>query len=76
MTAANIELRKRTIEQAMDNQSGVEISNAASGLGAGQLYRVLPERETNVQQSAMVGSTRVYDTTGVAGAPRGEEVSL
>lgn len=72
--AANIELRKRTIEQAMDNSSGLEASNPASGLAAGQLYRVLPERETAVDRSAMLGSTRVYDTAGVTGAPRGDEV--
>ncbi|VDD84011.1 unnamed protein product [Mesocestoides corti] len=73
MTNANIELRKRTIEQAMDNQSGLETPAVGTGLSAGQLYRVLPEKETNIQPTAMIGSTRVYDVTGVTGAPRGEE---
>ncbi|VDM33668.1 unnamed protein product [Hydatigera taeniaeformis] len=70
---SNIELRKRTIEAAMDNASGFETPAPGTGLAAGQLYRVLPERETALQPSAMVGSTRVYDVTGVTGAPRGEE---
>lgn len=73
---SNIELRKRTIEAAMDNASGFETPAPGTGLAAGQLYRVLPERETTLQPSAMVGSTRVYDVTGVTGAPRGEEVCL
>ena len=60
----------------MDNTSGLETPAPGTGLGAGQLYRVLPERETSLQPTAMMGSTRVYDVTGVAGAPRGEEVSL
>ncbi|KAL5970398.1 Splicing factor 3B subunit 2 [Taenia solium] len=70
---SNIELRKRTIEAAMDNASGFETPAPGTGLAAGQLYRVLPERETTLQPSAMLGSTRVYDVTGVTGAPRGEE---
>ncbi|EUB61189.1 Splicing factor 3B subunit 2 [Echinococcus granulosus] len=70
---SNIELRKRTIEAAMDNADGFETPAPGTGLAAGQLYRVLPERETALQPSAMLGSTRVYDVTGVTGAPRGEE---
>lgn len=75
-SAANIELRKRKIEAAMDNPSGFETPAPGTGLSAGQLYRVLPEKETSLQPDAMLGSTRVYDVTGVTGAPRGEEVSL
>lgn len=71
---SNIELRKRSIEAAMDNPSGLETPAPGTGLGAGQLYRVLPERETPLQPTAMMGSTRVYDVEGVTGAPRGEEV--
>nr|VZI24089.1 unnamed protein product [Spirometra erinaceieuropaei] len=68
----SIELRKKTIEEAMERQSGFA-TPTGTGLAAGQLYRVLPERETNIQAPAMLGSTKLYDVTGVTGAPRGEE---
>ncbi|BHF80936.1 Splicing factor 3B subunit 2 [Sparganum proliferum] len=68
----SIELRKKTIEEAMEKQSGFA-TPTGTGLAAGQLYRVLPERETNIQAPAMLGSTKLYDVTGVTGAPRGEE---
>ncbi|VDL99524.1 unnamed protein product [Schistocephalus solidus] len=68
----SIELRKKTIEEAMEKQSGFA-TPSGTGLAAGQLYRVLPERETNIQAPAMLGSTKLYDVTGVTGAPRGEE---
>lgn len=76
--AFNIELRKKTIEEAMDNESGVPSSGQSGGvvgLGARQLCRVLPERSTNVQASAIVGSTKLYDVTGVPNPQRGDEVS-
>lgn len=74
--ASNVELRKRTIEAAMDNTSGLETPVAGVGLAAGQLFRVLPERQVPLQPTAMLGSTHTYDVTGVTGAARGEEVGF
>lgn len=41
-----------------------------------QLYRVLPERETGLQQAALMGSNKLYDVSGITGAARGIEVNL
>ncbi|VDP90873.1 unnamed protein product [Echinostoma caproni] len=64
---STIELRKKTIEEAMEDSTGLVTPSA-------QLYRVLPERETGLQANALMGSAKLYDVTGVTGAPRGIEV--
>ncbi|TPP61437.1 Splicing factor 3B subunit 2 [Fasciola gigantica] len=63
---STIELRKKTIEEAMEDSTGLVTPSA-------QLYRVLPERETGLQQAALMGSNKLYDVTGVTGAVRGIE---
>ncbi|KAF6774766.1 hypothetical protein AHF37_06612 [Paragonimus kellicotti] len=64
---STIELRKKTIEEAMEDSTGLVTPSA-------QLYRVLPECETGLQANALMGSTKLYDVTGVTGATRGLEV--
>ncbi|CAH8444954.1 unnamed protein product [Heterobilharzia americana] len=61
-----IELRKKTIEEAMEDSTGLVTPST-------QLYRVLPETETNLQPNALMGSTKLYDVAGVTGAQRGIE---
>nr|CAH8833721.1 unnamed protein product [Trichobilharzia regenti] len=61
-----IELRKKTIEEAMEDSTGLVTPST-------QLYRILPETETNLQPNALMGSTKLYDVAGVTGAPRGIE---
>ncbi|KAF8563302.1 hypothetical protein P879_06952 [Paragonimus westermani] len=63
---STIELRKKTIEEAMEDSTGLVTPSA-------QLYRVLPECETGLQANALMGSTKLYDVTGVTGATRGLE---
>ncbi|OON18772.1 hypothetical protein X801_05369 [Opisthorchis viverrini] len=63
---STIELRKKTIEEAMEDSTGLVTPSA-------QLYRVLPERETGLQPNALMGSTKLYDVTGATGAQRGIE---
>lgn len=64
-----IELRKKTIEEAMEDSTGLVTPST-------QLYRILPETETNLQPNALMGSTKLYDVAGVTGAQRGIEVSI
>lgn len=64
---STIELRKKTIEEAMEDSTGLVTPSA-------QLYRVLPEFDTGVQSNVLMGSTKLYDVTGATGAPRGSEV--
>ncbi|XP_018644709.1 hypothetical protein Smp_199500 [Schistosoma mansoni] len=61
-----IELRKKTIEEAMEDSTGLVTPST-------QLYRILPETETNLQPNALMGSTKLYDVAGVTGAQRGIE---
>ncbi|KAA3680313.1 splicing factor 3B subunit 2 [Paragonimus westermani] len=63
---STIELRKKTIEEAMEDSTGLVTPSA-------QLYRVLPECETGLQANALMGSTKLYDVTGVTGVTRGLE---
>ncbi|KAA0186151.1 Splicing factor 3B subunit 2 [Fasciolopsis buskii] len=63
---STIELRKKTIEEAMEDSTGLVTPSA-------QLYRVLPERETGLQQAALMGSNKLYDVSGITGAARGIE---
>ena len=50
-----IELRKRRIEDAMDQ-----------GGDTPALYQVLPEKKTSVPGTAMMGSAHMYDITAVS----------
>ena len=50
-----IELRKKRIEDAMDQ-----------GGDTPALYQVLPEKKATVGGAAMMGSAHVYDITGVS----------
>ncbi|CAL8088992.1 unnamed protein product [Calicophoron daubneyi] len=63
---STIELRKKTIEDAMEDSTGLVTPSA-------QLYRILPEHETGLQSTALMGSSKLYDVGGVTGAQRGIE---
>ncbi|KAL3319434.1 Splicing factor 3B subunit 2 [Cichlidogyrus casuarinus] len=64
---STIELRKRNIESQMES---------LEDLGSqGQLYRVLPQRDTSVGAKNLMGSAKLYDVSGIGDTNiRGEEV--